>query len=127
MTVVVGFIPTSVGFAALDAAREEAELRGGPLIVVNVVRAGDDEDPRHAGAGDIDQAHERTRRASVRVDVRQVPTEHDIADALLRIVEDEKAELLVIGIRREREFARHLLGTTAQKLLLASRSEVLVV
>ncbi|MGP9694366.1 universal stress protein [Brachybacterium sp. AOP25-B2-12] len=127
MTVVVGFIPTSVGFAALDAAREEAELRGGPLIIVNVVREGDAEDPRHAGPGQIDQAHERTHRASVRVDVRQISAEHDIADALLKVVEDEKAELLVIGIRREREFARHLLGTTAQKLLLASRCEVLVV
>src|SRR5699024_4270828 len=29
MAVVVGFIPTDVGFKALDAAREEAELRGG--------------------------------------------------------------------------------------------------
>ena len=36
MAVVVGFIPTEVGFKALAAARDEAEQRGGPLIVVNV-------------------------------------------------------------------------------------------
>lgn len=127
MTVVVGFIPTPVGFAALDAAREEAELRGGPLIVVNVVRADDADDPRHADAGQIDQAHERLHRAAVRVDVRQLTTEYDIAEVLLKVLEEEKAELLVIGIRREREYARHLIGTTAQKLLLASHAEVLVV
>ena len=40
MAVVVGFIPTEVGFKALTAAREEAEQRGGPLIVVNVLREG---------------------------------------------------------------------------------------
>lgn len=33
MAVVVGFIPTEVGFKALAAAREEAEQRGGPLVV----------------------------------------------------------------------------------------------
>ena len=48
MAVVVGFIPTEVGFKALAAAREEAEQRGGPLVVVNVLRAGIEEDPRHA-------------------------------------------------------------------------------
>lgn len=127
MTVVVGFIPTPVGFAALDAAREEAERRGGPLIVVNVVREGDEGDPRHADEQQFEIAHERTRRAGVRVDVRQERAEHDIAEALERVVREEDADLLVIGIRREREVARHLIGTTAQKLLLAVPCDVLVV
>ena len=82
MAVVVGFIPTEVGFKALTAAREEAEQRGGPLVVVNVLRAG---------------------------------------------VEEEKAELLVLGVRRQNDLARHLLGLTVQKLLLSSPSDVLVV
>ena len=43
------------------------------------------------------------------------------------VVEEEKAELLVLGIRRQNDLARHLLGLTVQKLLLAARSEVLVV
>ena len=58
--------------------------------------------------------------------VRQERTEDDIADVLLKVVEEEQAELLVLGIRRQNDLARHLLGLTVQKLLLSARSEVLV-
>lgn len=127
MAVVVGFIPTEVGYKALDAARDAAQQRGGPLILVNVVREGVDEDPRHADDLQLETALDRLRRSAVRVQVRQERTEDDIADVLLKVVEEEKAELLVLGIRRQNDLARHLLGLTVQKLLLSARSEVLVV
>lgn len=127
MAVVVGFIPTEVGFKALSAAREEAEQRGGPLIVVNVVRDGIDQDPRHANDQHREIARDLLRGTSVRVEFRQESTEDDIADALLDVVEAEDAELLVLGVRRQQDLARHLLGLTVQKLLLSANSEVLVV
>ena len=127
MAVVVGFIPTEVGFKALTAAREEAEQRGGPLVVVNVLRAGVEEDPRHADDQQLEIARDELRRATVRVAFRQETTEDDIADVLLQVVEEEKAELLVLGVRRQNDLARHLLGLTVQKLLLSSPSDVLVV
>lgn len=127
MAVVVGFIPTEVGFKALAAARDQAERRGGPLIVVNVVREGVQEDPRHADDQQLEIARDELRHSSVRVAMRQEHTEDDIADVLLDVVEEEKAELLVLGIRHQNDLARHLLGLTVQKLLLSSPSEVLVV
>lgn len=127
MSVVVGFIPTEVGFRALTAAREEAEQRGGPLVVVNVLRAGVEEDPRHADDQQLEIARDQLRRATVRVAFRQETAEDDIADVLLQVVEEEKAELLVLGVRRQNDLARHLLGLTVQKLLLSSPSDVLVV
>jgi nucleotide-binding universal stress UspA family protein len=127
VAVVVGFIPTPVGFDALDTARSEAEGRGGPLIVLNVVRTDDESDPRHASAGDLDAAEDRLRGSAVRVDIRQETSDDDIADVLLDTVEKEEAELLVIGLRRERDVARHLLGITPQKLLLSAPCDVLVV
>lgn len=127
MAVVVGFIPTDVGFKALDAAREEAELRGGPLIVVNVVREGVADDPRHADDGELDVANDQLRGSMVRVEMRQQRTDDDIADVLLDVVDAEEAELLVLGLRRQTDLARHLMGLTVQKLLLSARSEVLVV
>lgn len=127
MAVVVGFIPTEVGFAALAAARKEAEQRGGPLIVVNVLREGVDEDPRHANDQQLEIARDELRGATVRVAFRQETVDDDIADVLLRVVTEEKAELLVLGVRRQRELARHLLGLTVQKLLLSAPCEVLVV
>ena len=127
MAVVVGFIPTEVGFAALAAARQEAEQRGGPLIVVNVLREGVDEDPRHANEQQLEIARDELRGATVRVAFRQESVDDDIADVLLRVVTEEKAELLVLGVRRQRELARHLLGLTVQKLLLSAPCEVRVV
>src|SRR5699024_7222484 len=126
MAVVVGFIPTDVGFKALTAARAEAEQRGGPLIVVNVLRDGVSEDPRHADEQHLEIARDHLRGSVVRVEFRQETTEDDIADVLLDVVEDEDAELLVLGVRRQQDLARHLLGLTVQKLLLSANSEVLV-
>ena len=105
MAVVVGFIPTEVGFKALAAAREEAEQRGGPLIVVNVLRAGVTDDPRHANDQQLEIARDQLRRATVRVEFRQETTEDDIADILLDVVEKEKAQLLVLGVRRQQDLA----------------------
>ncbi|GAA4522651.1 universal stress protein [Brachybacterium paraconglomeratum] len=127
MAVVVGFIPTEVGFRALSAARDEAEQRGGPLIVVNVLREGIGTDPRHADEQQLEIARDQLRHSRVRVAFRQESTDDDIADVLLRVQEEEKAELLVLGVRRHRELARHLLGLTVQKLLLSADCEVLVV
>ncbi|MEE1618088.1 universal stress protein [Brachybacterium sp. J153] len=127
MAVVVGFIPTEVGFAALAAARTEAELRGGPLVVVNVVRDGVEDDPRHADEQQLEIARDQLRQARVRVEIRQERTDEDIADVLLRVVSEERAEVLVLGIRRQNDLARHLLGLTVQRLLLSSPSDVLVV
>jgi len=127
MAVVVGFIPTEVGFKALTAAREEAEHRGGPLIVVNVLREGITDDPRHADEQHREIARDHLRGAAVRVEFRQETTEDDIADVLLDVVDAERAELLVLGVRRQQDLARHLLGLTVQKLLLSANCEVLVV
>lgn len=127
MAVVVGFIPTEVGYKALAAARAEAEQRGGPLIIVNVMREGITDDPRHANEQHREIARDHLRGTTVRVEFREETTEDDIADVLLDVVEAESAELLVLGVRRQQDLARHLLGLTVQKLLLSSNSEVLVV
>lgn len=128
MAVVVGFIPTPVGFTALEAARKEAERRGGPLVIVNVVRADVESDPRHADDSQLEMAHEKVRPSSVRIEVRQERADlDDISDILLQVVEEEQAELLVLGLRREKDLARHLLGMTVQKLLISAPSDVLVV
>lgn len=127
MAVVVGFIPTEVGYRALEIARTEAERRGGPLVVVNVLRDDVEQDPRHADKDDLEAALEHLHRSPVRVEVRQEHTDDDIADVLLRVVSEERAELLVIANRKRESPGRHLLGLTVQKLILSANSEVLVV
>ena len=52
--IVVGYIPTKEGVAALDAAIEIAKDRGAHLTVVNTGRDGNYADPSFATAEDID-------------------------------------------------------------------------
>lgn len=127
MSVVVGYIPNEIGRAALHAAREQAASRGLPLVIVNILGTGGDQDPRHASADDLEAVAEALHRSAVRVEIRQEQAEDDIADTLLAILEREHAELLVIGNRREPSQGRQLLGLTLQRLLLDADCEVLVV
>src|SRR5690625_7381985 len=90
---------------------------------VNVVREGVADDPRHADDGELDVANDRLRGSMVRVEIRQLHTDDDIADVLLDVVDSEQAELLVLGLRRQTDLARHLMGLTVQKLLLSARRQ----
>src|SRR5699024_12261722 len=92
-----------------------------------ILREGVADDPRHADDGELDVANDRLRGSMVRVEIRQLHTDDDIADVLLDVVDSEQAELLVLGLRRQTDLARHLMGLTVQQLLLSARSEVLVV
>lgn len=127
MSVVVGFIPTEVGQAALLAAREQAELRGAPLVVVNVQLTEAPDDPRNAAPSDLEAAQDLLRDAAVRVEVLQEEAHEDIADTLLDVTARKDAELLVLGNRHGPSVGRPLLGLTLQRLLLDAECEVLVV
>ncbi|WP_058234516.1 universal stress protein [Devriesea agamarum] len=127
MTVLVGFIPTQVGYAALDAAIAEADRRTTSLLILNVVHEGHEGDPRHARPQDLTYAEEKAREARVRYEIRQVTSSDNFAQVLIDTAERDDIELVVIGLRRDREVARHLLGATAQRVLLSAPCDVLAV
>ena len=54
MTIVVGYIPSKEGSAAVDAAIREAQLRSMRLVVVNTGKAGDNSGPHFATSQDLD-------------------------------------------------------------------------
>ncbi len=69
MTIVVGYVPTPEGDAALRAAVDESRLRDQPLHVVNSSRGDALSDPRFASAGALDEVRARltlTRCADAR-------------------------------------------------------------
>ncbi|WP_265444387.1 universal stress protein [Flexivirga meconopsidis] len=122
MAVVVGYVPTKEGAAALRRAAAEASVRQTPLIVLDSAHPdGDDQtdDARKqlADLGDLDVSYE----------VRTVPNGEDATEELLRIAEDESADLLVIGLRRRTPVGKLILGTNAQRILLDSACPVLAV
>jgi len=122
VAVVVGYVPTKEGAAALRRAASEAVVRGTPLVVLDSARSdGEDQTP------DAHAQLEALAEEDVSYEVRTVAPGQDATDELLRIAEDESADLLVIGLRRRSPVGKLILGANAQRILLDAACPVLAV
>lgn len=124
--IIVGYIPDRYGRAALDHAIAEAKVRGTDLLVVNSTAGDALVDKRFAGEGEIESLEEHLAQAGVPHRIEQ-PVGTDPTDQLLDLMEDDAAELLVIGIRHRSAVGKLLLGSNAQRLLLNCPKPVLAV
>lgn len=126
MTVLVGYVVTREGQAALTAAGKEAELRGSPLIVV---RAGsgrtDDLGAEDAFAAKVEDL--RGQLGADRVEIRDVEESVGIGEDLVKTAEEMDAKLIVIGLRRRSPVGKLILGSNAQRTLLDAPCPVLAV
>lgn len=127
MRILVGYVPTPEGEAAVDAAAAEAALRGASVVLVNTSRGEAYIDQRYADRAELDAAEARLRAHGVEVSIRHGLAGGDIATELLRTAAAEQAGLIVIGIRRRTAVGKLLLGSTAQRILLESPVPVLAV
>lgn len=129
MTVVVGFVPTSEGRAALRRAAEEAKLRGTRLVVINSNRGGKDLSNADAERYDTELATVRRElsEAGVEHEVRQLVRGQEPADDLIAVAEEVGADVIVIGLRRRTPVGKLILGSNAQRILLDAPCPVLAV
>jgi nucleotide-binding universal stress UspA family protein len=126
-TIVVGYIPTPEGIAALEAAKAEALLLRARLVVVNTGDRGNFATHRFATAQDVDAIGAELARAGLDHEVVQPAGGSSAAEELLKVTADEGADLLVIGIRQRTPVGKLILGSTAQQVLLDSPCAVLAV
>ena len=127
-TVVVGFIRTPEGEAAVDAAVEEARRRRGRVVVVHSSKGGDqDAETVMADRDALEALEGRLRGEGIEVVVRDFARGKDPAEDLVGVAEAEQAALLVIGLRRRSPVGKLLLGSNAQQILLAAGCPVLAV
>lgn len=122
MAVVVGFIATAEGRAALDAAIEEAKLRDQRLLVLVYGGRGADQD---AIEDAVEEAREHIDPSGVGYEVRHLQRGKDVAEALVHTAIDVDATLIVIGIRRRSPLGKLILGSNAQRILLDAPCHVL--
>ncbi|MHA3835627.1 universal stress protein [Terrabacter sp. AAH1] len=127
MTILVGYIPTPQGEAALAAATAEARAHGDRVLVVNMSRDDKLVDAHRAEGSDLDRLDADLAESGVEHEVRRVEHGTDPADAILGIIEAEAPRMLVIGIRHRSPVGKLLLGSTAQRLLLDAACPVLAV
>lgn len=128
MSIVVGYVPTREGRAALQVAVEECELRKAPLVVVDSARDGRSFDPSDVEAfqADLDAGQARLASVGLSVQTRQ-PAGGDPAEDLVQAAEDTGALCIVIGLRRRSPVGKLILGSNAQRILLDAHCPVLAV
>jgi nucleotide-binding universal stress UspA family protein len=127
MTIVVGYVPTPEGDAALDAGIREARLRDEPLHVVNTSRGDSLVDSRFASADALGAVRARLVESGLVFEIEQQVSRHDASDELVEIADRVHASLLVIGIRRRTPTGKLITGSQAQRILLDAHCPVLAV
>lgn len=127
MTIVVGYVPTPEGEAALSAAISEARLRQEPLHVVNTTRGDALVDNRFASEEVLADVRARLDGTGVVYEIDQQVAGSDVSDHLVETADRLKASLLVIGLRRRTPTGKLITGSQAQRILLDAHCPVLAV
>ena len=127
MTIVVGYVPTPEGEAALAAAIAEASRREEPLHVLNTARGDTLSDPRYASEDTLDEMRARLARAGVVFEIQQLVRGHEAADEIVEAADRLNASLIVIGLRRRTPTGKLITGSQAQRILLDANCPVLAV
>lgn len=129
MAIVVGYVPTKEGRAALRRAADEAQLRRTKLIVINSHRGGRDFDSKEAlrFEQELESVQAQLDDAGVEHEVRQLVRGNEPAEDLIAVAEEVDAAFIVIGLRRRTPVGKLVLGSNAQRILLDAPCPVLAV
>lgn len=125
MTIIVGFLRSPEGRAALDRAVEEAKLRDAELVVIHTLR--DDADEVQAYRAELEKVAARLEEEGISHRIRELVRGNKPGEDLLAAADEEDADLIVIGMRRRSPVGKLVLGSNAQEVLLNAPCAVLAV
>ncbi|MEV5001141.1 universal stress protein [Nocardioides sp. LML1-1-1.1] len=126
MSIVVAYSADRYGAAALEHAADLARKDGTRLVVVNATLGGKLVDSRFAQDAEIVALHDRLAAEGLDVVVRHEMVD-DVADAVVAVADEERATLVVVGIRHRTPVGKLLLGSVAQRIILEAHCPVLAV
>ena len=125
MSVVVGYVPTPEGEAALHAAVRAAKDLATRLVVVNVQSS---RKPEPEEAPDYVQKLTGVLQDSGVSHVLLHPVgDFDAAEEILDAAQNRSAQLVVLGIRHRTPVGKLILGSTSQRVLMEAGCPVLAV
>ena len=129
MAIVVGYVATPEGRAALRRAALECRLRNTRLVVINSNRGGKDLTVREAADSEEELAEVRRSldEEGIAHEVRQLVRGMEPAEDLITVAEEVDADFIVIGLRRRTPVGKLILGSNAQRILLDAPCAVLAV
>ena len=129
MAVVVGYVPTAEGRAALRQAVQECRLRNSRLVVINSSRGGNALSAVDAArsAEELDAVASQLDAEGLEHEVRQLVRGLEPSEDLIAVAEEVAAQVIVIGLRRRSPVGKLILGSNAQRVLLDAPCPVLAV
>ena len=128
-TIVVGYVATAEGRAALTRGVEEAKLRSSRLIVANSNKGGHslDRDEALRLEAELGQVRADLEATGLDFDVRGLVRGQEISQDMVGLATEVDAELIVIGLRRRNPVGKLIMGSTSQRILLDAPCAVLAV
>ncbi len=127
MSILLAYIHTPEGDAALTAAVDEARHRGTTAVVVTVTRPVAKVEPSMSTEQRLDAVAALFADAGVETDIRQLPASNDAAAGILSVVAETGPDLVVIGMRRRSAVGELIIGGTSQRIVRGVDCPVLLV
>lgn len=129
MAIVVGFIPTPEGEAALVRGAVEARTRQTSLIVVSSKDPAREPDQAAVARfeSELENVKKRLADDGLEHEVRRVDRGRMASEDVLDVAEEVRADMIVIGLRRRSPIGKLILGSQAQQILLDAECAVLAV
>lgn len=125
-SIVAAYSADRYGEAAVEHAAALARKEGARLVIVNASLGSSLVDARFAHDADIAALRERLEADGLDVVVRHDVVD-DVADAVIAAADEERADLIVVGIRHRTPVGKLLLGSVAQRIILEAHCPVLAV
>lgn len=129
MPVVVGYVPTAEGRAALRRAAEEAVLRQVEIIVVNSQKGGHSFSGQEAMnfEAELEQTRQNLRAQGLSGEIRMLVRRNSPAEDLAAAAQEYGASMIVVGLRRQHPVVKALSGSDLLALLAISPCPVMAV
>lgn len=129
MSIVVGFIDTPEGNAAVTAAIAEAKLRATSVVILHSMVGGGHEkgDEYISSAEAIERVEKLLSESGVQYSTHEYIRGKKPAEDIVTASAVHDAELIVIGIRKRSATGKYLLGSNALEILHDAKVPVLCV
>jgi nucleotide-binding universal stress UspA family protein len=127
MTIVLGYIPTAQGEAALTFAIEEALLRKTELLVVNSGKGESLIDEHFAQPKQLDIVREKVEMAGLICHLRHRVRGQNGAHEVLDVAEEAKATMIVIGTGKRSPVESLLLGSDTSEIVAKAHCPIMIV
>jgi nucleotide-binding universal stress UspA family protein len=128
MKIVVGYVMTDEGRAALEWAIDEAGRNGSEIVVAHSIQGGGsmaaEEEEVLAYRKELNEIEKRLTDDGITHTVRRLIRGLSPAEDLIKVVSEEDADMIAIGLRRRSRTGKLIMGSVAQQILLDAECPV---